>query len=157
MRLQHRRIVTMARKDRLTVEQRSENMRAIKAFGTKPEQVIELWIQKLRIHHRKHDHSLPGRPDFVFPRRKRIILVHGDFWHGWRFSAWRDRLPKEYWRAKIERNKTNDLRNRRLLRKLGWRVLVLWEHQIRKAPAATFERLRTFLCCNNSAEDVDSR
>jgi DNA mismatch endonuclease (patch repair protein) len=157
MRLRHPGVAAMVRKDRLTVEQRSENMRAIKAFGTKPEQVVELWIRKLKIHHRKHDHNLPGRPDFVFPQSKRIILVHGDFWHGWRFSTWRNRLPKKYWRTKIERNRKNDLRNRRQLRRLGWQVLILWEHQIRRAPEPTFEKLRAFLYSDASAGDASSR
>jgi DNA mismatch endonuclease (patch repair protein) len=157
MKPHRRRIISTPRKDRLSVEQRSENMRAIKAFGTKPERVVELWIRKLGLHHRKHDHNLPGRPDFVFGRLRKIVLVHGDFWHGWRFPAWEDRLPKEYWRSKIERNRRNDLRNRRRLRKLGWQVLILWEHQVRKAPDIAFERLRRFLCCRRSTEEVGSR
>lgn len=157
MRSRHPGVVRSVRKDRLTAEQRSDNMRAIKAFGTKPERVVELWIRRLRIHHRKHDHNLPGRPDFVFDRYRKIVLVHGDFWHGWRFPVWEKRLPKKYWRAKIERNRRNDYRNRRHLRRLGWRVLILWEHQIRNAPVATFERLRAFLCCNKSTELDNSK
>lgn len=151
------RIVSTGRKDRLTVAQRRENMRAIKAFGTKPERVAELWFQKLRLRYKKHDHDLPGRPDFVFGRRRKIILVHGDFWHGWRFPAWKMRLPKVYWRAKIERNRTNDRRILHHLRKLGWEVLVIWEHQIRDAPGATFERLRAFLYCKNSTDEDNSK
>jgi DNA mismatch endonuclease (patch repair protein) len=150
-------IVVPARKDRLTVEQRSENMRAIRAFGTKPERLVEFWIQRLKVHHKKHDHRLPGRPDFVFPRHRKIVLVHGDFWHGWRFPAWKNRMPKKYWRAKIERNRKNDLRNRRYLRRLGWEVLILWEHQIRKDPGATLERLCAFLCCEKSMEEDNSK
>ena len=149
--------VTSVRKDRLTVEQRSLNMRAIRAFGTKPECVVETWIRKLRIDHRKHDHDLPGRPDFVLPRLRKIVLVHGDFWHGWRLPAWRKRLPKDYWREKIERNRKIDIRNRRQLRRLGWKVLILWEHQIRKAPDDTFARLRTFLCPKRSSEVDNSK
>jgi len=152
MRSHRPRTISSERKDRLTVKQRSENMRAIKAFGTKPECIVELWIRKLRFHHRKHDHKLPGRPDFIFPRRMKIVLVHGDFWHGWRFPAWKERLPKAYWRAKIERNRKNDIRNRRNLRRQGWKVLILWEHQICKAPGAAFEKLRAFLSSKRSAE-----
>lgn len=155
--MHHPKTASMGRKDRLTAEQRSENMRAIKAFGTKPERVVELWFRKLRLRYRKHDHNLPGRPDFVFGRLRKIVLVHGDFWHGWRFPFWKARLPKGYWRAKIERNRTNDLQNRRRLRKLGWEVLVIWEHQIRNAPGTTFGRLGAFLCCRLSAEEDSSK
>ena len=132
-------------KDRLTPERRSANMRAIRAFGSGPEQVVETWIRRLRLGYEKHDHRLPGRPDFVFPRRRKIIMVHGDFWHGWQFPRWKDRLSKAYWKPKIERNRRYDRRNRRRLRRAGWRVLVIWEHQIRANPDATFSKVRSFL------------
>lgn len=133
------------RRDRLTKEQRSANMRAIRAFGTKPELIVENWIRRLRISFERHDHSLPGRPDFVFPRRRKVVLVHGDFWHGWRFPLWAKRLEQRYWRAKIERNRRYDRLNRRALRRRGWRVLVIWEHQIRKKPYETCLKLKDFL------------
>jgi DNA mismatch endonuclease (patch repair protein) len=132
-------------------------MRAIKAFGTKPEHVVEQWIRKLKISCTMHDHKLPGRPDFVFRRRNKVVLVHGDFWHGWRYPSWKGRLPKTYWRDKIERNRRNDVLNRRRLRRLGWSVLILWEHQIRRAPEAAFEKLQAFLCSGNPAAAGSSK
>ena len=132
-------------RDPLTAAQRSANMRAIKAFGTKPEKIVGRWISRLRLKPAKHVHSLPGRPDFVFSSRRKIVFVYGDFWHGWRFPLWRTRLPRLYWRDKIERNRQRDRRNRRRLRLAGWDVLILWEHQVRRRPEEACRKLRAFL------------
>lgn len=126
-------------------EKRSRNMRAIRAFGTSPEKIVEAWLRKLRYHFETHDHQLPGRPDFVFQRRRKVILVHGDFWHGWQLPRWGTRLPKRYWQEKILRNKKRDRNNRRTLRRRGWDVLVLWEHEIVQRPTAAIGRIRSFL------------
>jgi DNA mismatch endonuclease (patch repair protein) len=131
-------------RDRHTPRQRSENMRDIKAFGTRPERIVHGWIREIGRPALTHVHSLPGRPDFVFPDIRKVVLVYGDFWHGWRFPSWRGRLPPGYWRAKIEGNRARDARNRRRLRRLGWEVLVIWEHQLVDADAA-IACLRSFL------------
>lgn len=145
------------RKDRLTAQQRSANMRAIRAFGTAPEKQVETWLRQLRVSYRKHDHHLPGRPDFVFPRRRKVVLVHGDFWHGWQFPRWASRLSNAYWKPKIERNRRYDRRNRRLLREAGWSVLIIWEHQIRENPDAVVSRLRLFLETDEVSKSTCSR
>jgi DNA mismatch endonuclease (patch repair protein) len=89
---------------------------------------------------------LPGRPDIVFPRRRIAIFVHGCFWH--RHTNCRlARLPKSklnYWVPKLERNAERDAKNQRALRKLGWRVLVVWECQLR-TPSRLAARISTFL------------
>lgn len=133
------------RKDRLSPKQRSANMRAIRAFGTGPERIVQTWINQLGHSPEQHVHAIPGRPDFVFAEASRIVLVYGDFWHGWRFPAWKGRLPRVYWQEKIERNRRRDRANRRKLRRLGWKILVIWEHQIRRDPEATIAVLRRFL------------
>lgn len=76
-----------------------------------------------------HARDLPGRPDFVFRNAKVAVFVDGDFWHGWRFPQWRDKLS-EKWEAKIDGNRRRDARNRRFLRRMGWRVVRFWEHQV---------------------------
>lgn len=132
-------------RDRLSVGQRSANMRAIRAFGTGPERTVYEWIQKLGHKPEQHVHSLPGRPDFVFRKLRRIVFVYGDFWHGWRFPAWEHRLSEAYWRPKIRRNRDRDRRNRRRLRAQAWSILIIWEHQLRRDPAAVVASLRRFL------------
>lgn len=133
------------RKDRLTRERRSANMRAIKAFGTKPELIVKAWLREVDKSWDEHVHGLQGRPDFVFRETKQIVFVYGDFWHGWRFPAWRNRLSKTYWQPKIDRNRRRDIRNRRALRRAGWNILILWEHQILREPEVAVDRLRRFL------------
>lgn len=96
--------------------------------------------------YRLHDRRLPGRPDLVFPRLKRVIQVHGCFWHRHPRCALA-RLPKsrtDFWIPKLEENRARDLRVGRQLRKLGWRVLVVWECQLAK-PKQLTENLGRFL------------
>lgn len=78
---------------------------------------------------RKHVRELPGRPDIVLARFKVVVFVDGDFWHGYRFPQWSDRVS-EFWREKIEGNRRRDQRNFRKLRRMGWRVIRIWQHQI---------------------------
>ena len=73
--------------------------------------------------------DLPGRPDFVFRRARVAVFVDGDFWHGWRFPQWADKLS-EAWEAKIAANRARDVRNHRKLRRQGWTVVRIWEHQL---------------------------
>jgi DNA mismatch endonuclease (patch repair protein) len=83
---------------------------------------------------------LPGKPDFVFPRARLIVFIDGDFWHGWRFPQWRDKL-QPYWREKIERNRRRDRRNMQALRRCGWKVLRVWEHQLQRDPEKVLQRI----------------
>jgi DNA mismatch endonuclease (patch repair protein) len=85
----------------------------------------------LRLHWSSHDRSLPGTPDFVFARQRVVIFVDGDFWHGWRFPIWKDKLSLK-WEQKIERTRQRDADAHRKLRSSGWRVLRIWEHQIER-------------------------
>ena len=76
-----------------------------------------------------HVGDLPGRPDFVFRRERVAVFVDGDFWHGWRFPTWRKKLSPN-WEEKIEATKRRDQRNHRKLRRMGWIVVRVWEHQV---------------------------
>ena len=76
-----------------------------------------------------HVGELPGRPDFVFRADRVAVFVDGDFWHGWRFPLWREKLSDK-WEDKIEATRRRDARNRRRLRRMGWKVVRIWEHQI---------------------------
>jgi DNA mismatch endonuclease (patch repair protein) len=133
------------KKDKVTKAIRSKNMRAIQSKGTKPEEIVAAWLRRARIRVERNANDLPGRPDFLKRRAGTALLVHGDFWHGWQYSRWKDRLPREYWRSKIEKNRERDKKNRRKLRSMGFKVLVIWEHQIHGSPLETRSRVLKFL------------
>lgn len=129
-----------------TPERRSAVMRAVKARDTKPELLVRRAAHGLGYRFRLHGKHLPGSPDLTFPSRKKVIFVHGCFWHG-HDCARGARVPKanaDYWRAKIARNMARDARALGLLAELGWEALVLWECEL-KPQAALLERLVAFL------------
>jgi DNA mismatch endonuclease, patch repair protein len=97
-------------------------------------------LAALKLTFETHARDLPGRPDFVMRKAKVAVFVDGDFWHGWRFPAWRDKLSVK-WEAKIEKNRLRDARNFRRLRTLGWKVVRLWEHQLKRDPGACMVRV----------------
>jgi DNA mismatch endonuclease (patch repair protein) len=117
--------------DKLSEKERSENMRQIRSTGMKPEMAVRRMVHRMGYRYRLHVNDLPGRPDLVFPRRRKIIFVHGCFWHQHAAQLCRIvRQPKsnrDYWHDKLVRNAARDRRNRIKLRSLGWRVLVVWE------------------------------
>lgn len=118
--------------DTVSRSERSRIMAAVKSKDTTPEMFIRRLVYSLGFRYRLHVRSLPGTPDLVFPRLKRVIEVNGCFWH--MHDCGRCRIPssrRDYWIAKIERNAARDKRTRRELRKLGWKVLVLWECEIK--------------------------
>lgn len=115
--------------DFMSPETRSAVMARIKGKDTGPERALAEALSSLKLRWEGHVRTLPGRPDFVFPKQKVAVFVDGDFWHGWRFSIWRDKLS-EKWEAKIEGNRKRDKRNHRRLRYMGWHVIRLWEHQL---------------------------
>jgi DNA mismatch endonuclease, patch repair protein len=124
---------------------RSAIMRAVKSTDTKPELAIRRFVHQLGYRFRLHRASLPGVPDLVFPRLKKVVFVHGCFWHG-HDCARGARMPKsnrEYWTAKIARNMERDQGNIALLADQGWGVYIAWECQIKTVQAQ--EELRLFL------------
>ena len=132
--------------DRLSAEERSAHMRRICKTDTRPELRVRRLAHALGYRFRLHRRDLPGRPDLVFPRLRRIVLVHGCFWHqhpGCRLA----RSPKsrlEYWGPKLRRNRERDEAARARLAEAGWTVLTVWECGTRD-PDTLAERLRQFL------------
>lgn len=119
--------------DVFTPEQRSAVMRAVKGADTKPEMIVRRMVHALGYRYRLHVRSLPGAPDLVFPRLRKVIFVHGCFWHRHRCEAGQS-MPAskiDYWQAKFAANRRRDQRRRRQLRALGWDVFVVWECQLR--------------------------
>ena len=121
--------------DTVTPKRRSEIMSRIRSKGMKPEMTVRSQLHSLGYRYRLHRRDLPGNPDLVFPARRKVIFVHGCFWHQHADPACRiARRPKsnrEYWIAKLDRNVARDAENHARLRKSGWKVHVIWECEVR--------------------------
>lgn len=117
--------------DTLTPEQRSERMSRVRGRDTKPEMLVRRAVHGMGYRYRLHRRELPGAPDLVFPSRKKVILVHGCFWHQHPDPTCAlARLPKsklDFWGPKLETNRERDKRNLDLIAELGWDVLEIWE------------------------------
>ena len=119
--------------DRLAPEARSRLMLRIRSEGTGPELVVRSVLSGTGgagAEFRRNDRSLPGSPDFSFPSRMKALFVHGCFWHSCRCR--KGRTPKSnaaYWAEKFRRNKERDRRAAAAIRRMGWAVLVIWEHE----------------------------
>jgi DNA mismatch endonuclease, patch repair protein len=108
-------------------------MARVRSKNTRPELFVRKLVFALGYRYRLHVGNLPGRPDLVFRKRRKVIFVHGCFWHRHNACALA-RLPKsriEFWLPKLEGNKRRDRRNKRALAKEGWKVLTIWECQLR--------------------------
>ena len=118
---------------------RSRQMRLIRSNDTKPELVVRRKLHALGYRYRLHCVDLPGKPDIVFRSRKRVIFVHGCFWHRHR-NCRKNRTPKsriDYWAPKLARNAERDRSVRRKLARKGWKVLVIWECELKDIEAVT--------------------
>lgn len=129
-------------------EERSRIMRAVRSKDTSPEIIVRKWLHANGYRYRLHSKNLPGKPDIVFPSRKKLIFVHGCFWHAHKCSRG-DRQPKTnvtYWKTKIKRNAARDHEHVQELNNLGWEVLTVWECEIRpKRLADLYDKLLSFL------------
>ncbi len=113
------------RGDIMSPEKRSAVMAKIKGKNTGPEKAVAAAMAALELEWESHTRDLPGHPDFVFRDAKVAVFVDGDFWHGWRFKEWRNKLS-EKWEAKISATRQRDARNRKTLRASGWIVVRVW-------------------------------
>lgn len=126
--------------DVMTKAQRSRVMSRNRGKDTTPERYLAELLKAGGVTFKRHDETLPGKPDFVFTDERIAVFVDGDFWHGWRFPVWRQRLT-EFWREKIEKNRIRDQRNFRRLRRAGWRVVRIWEHEVEENPPICVVRI----------------
>jgi DNA mismatch endonuclease (patch repair protein) len=131
--------------DTLTAKQRSQRMAKVKNKDTKPELFVRSLLSSMGYRYRLHLRSVPGSPDIVFSHRKKVIFVHGCFWHRHKGCA-NCRLPKsklEFWKPKLDGNAKRDARTRRELRRAGWQFLVVWECELKSAQLP--QSLKSFL------------
>jgi DNA mismatch endonuclease, patch repair protein len=127
--------------DNMTPEQRSRTMSCIRKTDTKPELIIRRLVFARGLRYRKYSSRLPGKPDLVFASARAVVFVDGDFWHGWRFEAWENKLSSPYWREKIRRNRERDAEHRACLEAEGWAVLCIWEHEVEADAEACVDRI----------------
>ena len=125
--------------DVFTPEKRSSVMRQVKGKGTAPEVKVRRLLTGMGLRYRLHRRDLPGAPDIVMAGRKLAIFVHGCFWHG-HDCARGARVPKQnrdYWTAKVGRNRARDEANQARLAAMGWTAMVVWECELKDEAAVT--------------------
>lgn len=119
--------------DKISAERRSENMSKIRSRSTKFE--ID-FVSELRKHIGDpfvlNDKRIKGKPDIVFESERLLVFLDSDFWHGWQFDRWKHLLKNGFWVDKIDNNRKRDKRTTLYLRRKGWVVLRIWEHNIKK-------------------------
>lgn len=132
--------------DKISPERRSANMRAIRNKNTNPELAVRRLTHSMGHRFRLHRKDLPGKPDLVFGPRKKVIFVHGCYWHGHgcKVGGTGAKSNRAYWGPKISGNKARDKRNLRALRKLGWTPLIVWECEVRTS-IRLIAKLKRFL------------
>ena len=119
--------------DNISPQRRSALMSHVRSSDTTPEIEVRKIVWSLGFRYRLHSRQVPGSPDLVFPGRKKVIFVHGCFWHAHEGCS-RARLPKtrpEFWQAKREQNKQRDLKVEAALLAQGWNALIVWQCELR--------------------------
>jgi DNA mismatch endonuclease (patch repair protein) len=132
--------------DTLTSKERSAVMARVRGKDTRPELAVRRLVHAMGYRYRLHRRDLPGAPDLVFPARRKVVFVHGCFWHRHPRCP-NTRTPKsrlDFWVPKLAENRRRDLRNLRRLSSSQWRALIVWECELRD-PDTVRRRLRTFL------------
>jgi DNA mismatch endonuclease, patch repair protein len=139
--------------DKLTPKERSKNMGKIRSKDTSPELIVRKLTHSLGYRFRLHRKDLPGKPDLVFPGKKKVIFVHGCFWHQHQDPECKiARIPKsrtDYWIPKLHRNAERDMQHQKDLKKKGWTSLVVWECDC-SSPERMTELIEGFLSDKNA-------
>ena len=136
--------------DTKTLEERSKNMSQIRSENTKPEVIVRKYLFSQGFRYRKNDKRLPGKPDIVLPKYKTVIFVNGCFWH--MHGCSRSSLPKsnlDYWKPKLEKNLQRDKIEYEELKSLGWKIIIVWECELKKkVQAQNLERIKQTILGN---------
>lgn len=132
--------------DPLSPSERSERMKLIRPKNTKVEMVARRLTHAMGYRYRLHSRALPGRPDMVFAARKKVIFVHGCFWHQHE-NCRQYRMPRsklDFWLPKLEANKRRDIEVYRRINEAGWRCLIVWECELKNREAVS-SKIKNFL------------
>lgn len=117
--------------DNLTVEQRKKLMSKVKTKDTDLEVAVRSQLHRRGLRFRKHVKTLPGKPDVVFPKSRVAVFIDGDFWHGHNYEELKPKLAP-FWQEKIGKNIERDNRNFAALEEMGWTVVRVWKHEIKR-------------------------
>ncbi|MCM8788067.1 MAG: very short patch repair endonuclease [Candidatus Omnitrophica bacterium] len=120
-------------------------MSKIRSQNTKAESLVFRELRKRGVYFQKHYKKAIGNPDIALPSKRKAIFIDGDFWHGYQFSKLKQRLPRKYWLAKIERNIKRDKIYRTELKNKGWEILRVWEHELLEKPDKAMDKIIAFL------------
>lgn len=130
--------------DNRSKEERSKNMAHIPSKNTKPEEMVRKYLFSQGFRYRKNVANLPGKPDIVLPKYKTVIFVNGCFWHAHEGCKWfvPPKTNTEFWKNKFQYNRSRDEKNYLKLQTLGWKVVIIWECEIRHGdPQIAFNNL----------------
>lgn len=133
--------------DKISSSRRSENMRKIKSKNTKPEIIVRKLIFNMGYRYRLHVNDLPGKPDLVFNKKKKVIFVNGCFWHSHNQNCKFTHTPlsnQTYWFPKLTRTKQRDLENQNKLIELGYNFLIIWECELENKELLS-NKIKSFL------------
>jgi len=131
--------------DKFDKATRSRIMSAIKSKNTSPELKVFRELKKQKVHFQRHYKKALGTPDIAVPSQKKAVFIDGDFWHGFRYPLWKKRLSNKFWTGKIERNRRRDRLYHAKLRRMGWKVIRIWEHQLSGDFKKTIDKIILFL------------
>ena len=133
--------------DSLTPAERSERMGRVRNKDTKPEMVVRRLVYSLGYRYRLHSRTLPGHPDMVFPGRRKVIFIHGCFWHRHGPSCPLTRMPKsrlDFWSPKFEATQRRDAEKQEKLCEMGWNYILIWECELNRLLDLA-DRIKQFL------------
>lgn len=131
--------------DRMSKKKRSEVMSRIRSTNTLPERILRRAIRSAGYCNYRLKNNLPGRPDIFFPKRKLAVFVHGCFWHGCRNCYVSPQTNAIFWENKLSINKQRDKVAVRKLRRAGWTVITIWEHEISRNPDMATNKITKIL------------
>jgi DNA mismatch endonuclease (patch repair protein) len=139
-----RNLKSASKADAMTPDTRSRLMSKVKSSDTKLE---AKFIEELRgvgvKNFELQARDIIGKPDVVFRDSRLCVFVDSDFWHGWQFPRWKHKLRSEFWTTKIAKNREHDVKVTRQLRREGWKVIRIWEHQLNACPEKSVSRVKT--------------
>jgi DNA mismatch endonuclease, patch repair protein len=127
--------ISKTKRSKLMSRIRSKNTAFEKAFISQIKENITQIFQK-------HIKKIKGNPDVVYNSSRLCVFLDSDFWHGWQYPRWKHLLKNAFWRNKIEANRKRDRRTTRYLKRNGWKVLRIWEHQIKINPLKQIKRIK---------------
>lgn len=140
--------------DIMSKRQRSLLMSKVRSSNTRPERILRCGLHKLGFRYKLNNANLPGRPDLVLPKYGSVIFVHGCFWHRHKKckKASKPQTNSEFWANKFRENVRRDRKVQLELLKLGWKVIVVWECELKRDPANVVDRVASLLRSENVGE-----